>query len=65
MSTKHFCDDCGHQLSAQWWNGSRWGLPDLDLCGRCYRYRVEAMIDPAALQAEVDNRPAHPQKEDA
>ena len=44
--TKHTCDDCGDDLYARWWNGDRFGLPDLELCQRCYRRRVEAKAEP-------------------
>jgi hypothetical protein len=39
--TKHFCDDCGVELCASWWNGSKWNQADYDLCTQCYQWRCE------------------------
>lgn len=31
--TKHFCDTCGKEISAQWWT-----FNNLDLCRTCYEF---------------------------
>lgn len=48
--TLHVCDDCGGTLHASWFNGSKWGTPDLELCSRCYDRRVrESRQAPGAV----------------
>lgn len=33
MPTRHFCDICGHELSAQWWTVGDYEM----LCWYCYK----------------------------